>query len=114
MRVLIVDDQPVFRRAARDLLEARGYTVVGEADGLAAALEALDRCAPDAVLLDVHLGAECGFAAAHALVRARPGLSVVLVSADELEDPARVGTCGARGFVLKPCLSHVDLDALWG
>jgi DNA-binding NarL/FixJ family response regulator len=81
-RVLIIDDQPVFRQAARDLLEARGYAVVGEADGLATALAAPGRYVPDAVLLDVCLGKESGFDVARALTGARPGLAVLLVSAD--------------------------------
>jgi DNA-binding NarL/FixJ family response regulator len=51
LRVLIIDDQPVFRRAARELLEARGYSVVGEAGCAAAALEGAKQLEPDAVLL---------------------------------------------------------------
>src|SRR4051794_1775142 len=69
-RVLIVDDQPVFRQVACDLLEARGYAVVAEAEGLATALEALGHSRPDAVLLDVCLDEENGFDVARALTRA--------------------------------------------
>jgi DNA-binding NarL/FixJ family response regulator len=113
-RVLIVDDQPVFRQVARDLLEIRGYSVVAEAEGLATALEALRRAVPDAVLLDVCLGKESGFDVARALTRALPGLPVVLVSADaHYECVERVRECGARGFVLKTRLVHTDLDTFW-
>jgi PleD family two-component response regulator len=52
-RVLIVDDAPVFRQVARELLERRGYTVVGEAGSAASAVDAVEWLAPDAVLLDV-------------------------------------------------------------
>jgi DNA-binding NarL/FixJ family response regulator len=113
-RVLIVDDQPVFRQVARDLLRVRGCSVVAEADCLRTALDALERCAPDAVLLDVRLGAESGFDVARALTRARPGLAVLLVSADEGHAcPERVRECGARGFVPKPRLVDADFGALW-
>lgn len=113
-RVLIVDDQPGFRRAARALLESRGYAVAGEADGLRAALDAVARLAPDAVLLDVCLGCECGFDVARALTCAAPALPVLLVSADAVADcPARISECGARGFVLKDRLADADLGALW-
>ena len=109
-RVLIVDDQPVFRQVARDLLEARGYAVVAEADSLATALDALGRCVPDAVLLDVCLGEESGYDVARALTDARPGLAVLLVSADDRhQSPQLARDCGARGFVLKPRLVHADL-----
>jgi DNA-binding NarL/FixJ family response regulator len=82
-RVLIIDDQPVFRGVARELLETRGYAVVGEADCMTSALEAVGRCAPDAVLLDVCLGEESGFDVAHALTGVAPDLAVPPVSADD-------------------------------
>ena len=102
-RILIVDDQPVFRSAARTLLAARGYTVVGEADCARSALEAADRLAPDGVLLDVCLGAECGLDVAHALTGAQPSLAVVLRLRRSARTRARNGCarCGARAFVLQ-------------
>src|SRR4051794_221311 len=114
-RVLIVDDQPVFRLAARQLLEARGHVVVGEADGGAAALQALAQWGPDAVLLDVGLGSECGFEVARALIAAQAGIAVVLVSADGGGIASeRVRECGARGFVAKQRLGDADFAAIWG
>jgi DNA-binding NarL/FixJ family response regulator len=113
-RVLIVDDQPIFRRAARDLLELRGYSVVAEADRSSVAFDAVERLAPDVVLLDVCLGTESGFDVARALTRAYPELPVLLVSADEARGhPESVRECGARGFVLKSRLAHTDLTAHW-
>ena len=113
-RVLIVDDQPAFRRVVRDLLIRRGHAVVGEADSLITALAAFQQCEPDAVLLDVCLGNESGFDVARVLTGQRPGLPVVLVSTDDrYEDEARVQACGARGFVLKSRLADADLGTLW-
>ena len=113
-RVLIVDDQPVFRRVARDFLEARGYVVVAEADGVATAMEALRRCVPDAVLLDVCLGEESGFDVARALTGVAPDLAVLLVSADDRYTCREsVRDCGARGFVLKARLVDADLGTFW-
>jgi DNA-binding NarL/FixJ family response regulator len=114
LRFLIVDDQPVFRCVARVLLAARGHEVVGEADCAAGALDAVARLAPDMVLLDVCLGAECGFEVAHALTQAQPGVAVVLVSSDWPRACAeRLHNCGARGFVLKSELAAVDLSRLY-
>jgi DNA-binding NarL/FixJ family response regulator len=113
-RVLIVDDAAVFRDVACELLQRRGYTVVGEAGTGAVAREMTDRLAPDAVLLDVRLPDCDGFALAAALVDARPGLSVLLTSADRVPpDPAQVTACGARGFVLKSRLAAADLAQFW-
>jgi DNA-binding NarL/FixJ family response regulator len=114
-RVLIVDDQPVFRGVARELLESRGYTVVAEAYGMATAMEALERCGPDAVLLDVCLGEESGFDVARALTGMRPDVAVLLVSSDDAyRSNERVLRCGARGFVLKARLVKTDLGTFWG
>jgi len=64
--VLVVDDDPEFRELAGRLLAASGLTVVGEADGVAAALEAAVQLKPSAVLVDVELPDGDG-------VHARPG-----------------------------------------
>jgi CheY-like chemotaxis protein len=114
LRVLIVDDSAPFRRAARELLQRRGYLVVGEAGTAAAALDAVDRAAPDALLVDVGLPDGCGFELAAALTRAQPDLAVLLMAADD--HPAgteRLRASGARGFVLKSCLAAAPLERYW-
>jgi DNA-binding NarL/FixJ family response regulator len=114
VRVLIVDDHPVFRRAARALLEARGFVVVGDAACSAAALEAVKQLEPDGVLLDIRLGEESGHELAHALTRLHPAPAVLLVSVLDLGDgEERALACGARGFVLKNRLATTDLDRYW-
>jgi len=113
-RVLIADDQPSFRLAARALLEQRRYSVVGEANCAASAIEAVGRLAPDAVLLDVHLGDDDGFDVARTLTRASPDLAVLLVSAHDYRSQATlIEDSGARGFVLKSELVNVDLAEFW-
>src|SRR3954451_9952459 len=113
-RILIVDDQAVFRRAARGVLECRGYVVVGEADACAPALEAVEQLEPDAVLLDVRLADEDGFEVARTLTDARPALRVLLVSADPVHgSAARVRNSGACGFVPKRELAAADLATFW-
>jgi two-component system nitrate/nitrite response regulator NarL len=111
-RVLIVDDQCAFRQVARGLLEHRGYTVVGEAADATAAVDAATRLRPDAVLLDVRLGEDDGFAVARALARACPGAAVLLVSNDDYHHHTeRVKSSGALGFTLKSQLAVADLAA---
>jgi two-component system nitrate/nitrite response regulator NarL len=111
-RVVIVDDELRFRDAARMLLAARGYEVVGEAWCAASAMDAVERHAPEAVLLDVRLGDDDGFALCASLTRSRPDLAVLLTSADE-QDAKRATRCGARGFVRKSRLIGIDLGEFW-
>jgi DNA-binding NarL/FixJ family response regulator len=112
--VLIVDDAALFRDVARELLERRGYEVVGEAGTAAAAVQMTEQLAPDAALVDIRLPDGDGFALTAALLDARPGLAVLLTSADRVPpDPAGVRASGARGFVLKSQLAATDLAQFW-
>ncbi len=113
-QVVIVDDHATFRGAARMLLEARGYDVVAEAVSADAALAAVEEHEPTAVLLDVRLGEDDGFALCGTLTRRHPELAVLLASDGDFEHMAdRVATCGARGFVPKSRLALVDLGEFW-
>ncbi len=88
--------------------------MVGEADTAARAVEAAERLAPDAVLLDVHLPDGCGFEVSAALTDADPDLAVLLTSTDEPpRRDLRVDLAGARGFVLKCSLASTPLERFW-
>jgi CheY-like chemotaxis protein len=114
VRVLIVDDSAPFRRAARELLQRRGYSVVGEADRAASGLAAVERLKPDAVLLDVRLPDGSGLDLCHLLTREQNAPAVLLVSGDSVSDGAVAKAQGARDFVFKADLARVDLHAVWG
>ncbi|HUB04526.1 MAG TPA: response regulator [Solirubrobacteraceae bacterium] len=100
--VLIVDDNGGFRAWARVLLESAGYTVAGEAADGASALAAALASPPEVMLLDVQLPDTDGFEVARRLRAERSDVAVVLTSTrDALDYGARIGSCGARGFVSK-------------
>ena len=63
--ILIIDDDPRFRTQARDLLEADGFVVIGQAVDGASGLEAARSLRPDFVLLDIGLPDVEGFEVAH-------------------------------------------------
>ena len=111
--VLIVDDHPSFRATARAVLEAEGYTVVGEAELAETAVEAARRQRPDIVVLDVELPDGSGFDVAERLTRNGSAFDVVLVSSRDYDDVAPfVSGCGACGFVPKDELSGARIRAL--
>ena len=111
--VLIVDDHPSFRATARLLLEADGFTVVGEAADGAAGIDAARTLRPDVVLLDVNLPDLDGFAVAAQLTANGASPEIVLVSSREARDfGPLIGGCGACGFVSKADLSGSAVRAL--
>jgi DNA-binding NarL/FixJ family response regulator len=112
--VLIVDDHAGFRHAARALLEADGYDVVGESATGNEGLEAVGRLRPDLVLLDVGLPDIDGIEVCGRL-SSRPGGGpmVVLTSSRDASDyPPHFEHCGARGFIAKAELSGDALALL--
>jgi DNA-binding NarL/FixJ family response regulator len=108
--VLIVDDHPAYRAAARTLLEAEGYAVVGEAATGMEALEHVRILQPDLVLLDIGLPDIDGVEVASRLCSADGGPMVVLVSSRDATGYENV--CGARGFIPKAELCGDAIAAL--
>jgi DNA-binding NarL/FixJ family response regulator len=108
--VVIVDDHDGFRAAARKLLEAGEYRVIGEAEDGESAVTAVRELRPDIVLLDVLLPDMNGFEIAGQLAMHS---RVVLVSSRE-ERAFRKALSDSRacGFVYKGDLSLRALDAV--
>jgi DNA-binding NarL/FixJ family response regulator len=83
VRTLIVDDHADVRFLIRTIVAEADLDVeiVGEADGVEAALEQLDELAPDVVVIDARMPRLDGFEAAPMLLARRPGLPIVLCTA---------------------------------
>jgi DNA-binding NarL/FixJ family response regulator len=112
-RVLIVDDHPTFRAAARAMLEADGFEVVGEAADGAGALSACARLEPAVVLLDIQLPDLDGFAVAERLSQQQPAPHVVLVSSRSAAGyRRRLAGAPVRGFLAKSELSGESLATM--
>ena len=111
--VLIVDDHAGFRGLARRLLEASGFTVVGEAEDGASALAAVEELRPALVLLDVVLPDTDGFAVAERLAENGAVPVVILTSSREAADfGERLHRSLASGFIHKDDLSGAALAKL--
>jgi DNA-binding NarL/FixJ family response regulator len=103
VRVMIVDDDPLVRAAIAMILgPAPGVDVVGEAVDGVEVLAAVDRYAPDVVLMDIRMPKVDGLTATE-LLRARPHPPeiIVLTTFDADEYVLRALRAGASGFLLK-------------
>jgi DNA-binding NarL/FixJ family response regulator len=113
LTVVIVDDHAGFRSAARALLEAEGFDVVGEAGDGASGLAAVGLLCPRVVLLDIQLPDIDGFEVAERLAGAGDPPVVVLVSTRGISAyRRRLARSPARGFISKSELSGSALSAL--
>lgn len=103
IRVLVVDDHPLFRQGViQSLNKAGNIAVVGEAqDGREALRKAIDLL-PDVILLDISMPAGSGLEAVRALSDAVPVSRIIMLTVSEDEDTLLTALkSGARGYLLK-------------
>jgi two-component system invasion response regulator UvrY len=115
VKVLAVDDQAVFRRVARQLVQSTdGFELVAEAASGEEALALAEELHPDLVLLEVRMPGLDGIETARRLPAVAPGAVVVLISLERVADlPQAISTVGAAAHVRKQELSPRRLRGLW-
>jgi len=101
--VFIVDDHPVFREGLVQLIEGENdLTVCGEAGDAEHALEAIPRCKPDLVVVDITLPGRSGLDLIKELRALNGGIKLLVVSMhDEALYANRVLRAGGDGYVMK-------------
>ena len=100
-RVVIVDDHHLFRSGVRAELGDE-LQVVGDAGGVEEAVEVIRACAPDVVLVDVHMPDGGGVELIHRVSGELPQVRFLALSvSDAAEDVIAVIRAGARGYVTK-------------
>jgi two-component system, NarL family, invasion response regulator UvrY len=115
VRVLTVDDQVVFRDAARDVITATpGFEQVGDAESGEEAMVEVERLRPELVLLDVRMPGIGGIETARRITSAHPGTVVVLITIEDARNLAgAVEGSGAVALVRKQDFGPSLLRALW-
>ena len=103
VRVVVVDDHPLFRQGIGALIrDSAGTELAGEG---ASGEEAVALCAqlePDVVVMDVHMPGLGGVEATRQILQARPQTAIVMLTMMDEDDSVFAALrAGARGYVLK-------------
>jgi len=115
IRVLLVDDHPLFRDGLTSLLEKdERFQIVGEAENGEAAIVAAARLAPDVVLMDIQMPGIGGLEATRRLLATQPSLKVIMLTvSDKDDDLFEAIKAGAQGYLLKTVTGARELaDAI--
>ena len=103
IRVVIVDDHPLFRRGVRDMVEQESrFEVVGEAGDGETALAEVKRLKPTVALVDLHVPKVNGLELVRALGELRPPVAVIVLTMHSEEATFNAAMdAGAQGYILK-------------
>ena len=113
LRVLVVDDHPIWRDGVARDLEAAGFTVCGTAGDAAQALRVATATRPDVVLLDLQLPDGSGVDVARQLgVLSPPPRILVLSASGERQDVLDAMTAGATGYLVKSASAAELVDGV--
>jgi len=114
IRVLLVDDQALFREGLRTLLDLQAdIEVVGEAKDGREAIEAVARVAPDAVLMDMQMPVLDGVAATRDIRAKHPNTQVIVLTTFDDDEYVFEGLrAGAVGYLLKDVTSDRLAEAI--
>jgi DNA-binding NarL/FixJ family response regulator len=102
LRVMVVDDHPMWRDAVERDLVLAGHDVVAVASNGREALARFPASRPDVVVLDLHIPAPGGVEVTAALMRQNPAVRVLVLSASaEQADVLAAVKAGATGYLVK-------------
>ncbi len=103
VRILVADDHTLLRAGLIKLLESMPMIeVVGQACDGPEVLAVADNCRPDVVLLDIAMPKLSGLEVCPALVKAQPGIKVLMLSMHQEQQYVRKALqTGAAGYLLK-------------
>ncbi|WP_418791609.1 response regulator [Phosphitispora sp. TUW77] len=114
IRVMLVDDHPVVRRGLQSLLSQHpDICTVGESDGGADLIQAVNNLQPDIILLDIRLIDRSGLDLARQLGRSHPDIHIIiLTSYDDETYLLQAIQAGVRGYLLKSASAEILADTI--
>lgn len=111
--IVIVDDEPITRMDTREILEANGYDVVGEASDGFEAIEVCKKYNPSLVLMDIDMPLLDGIKASKVLTREKLVGGIILLTAFEDKKYIEMAKeVGAFGYIIKPVNEKVFIPTV--
>jgi two-component system chemotaxis response regulator CheY len=111
--ILLVDDAAIMRMMLKDILTKNGYTVVGEAENGAKAVEKYKELKPALVVMDITMPEMNGIQAAKAIKSADSSALIIMCSAMGQQSMVIESIqAGARDFIVKPFQHDRVLEAV--
>lgn len=102
MKILLVDDHPLFLDGLKNLLAGRGLQVAGTAQDGLEALEQARRLRPDLILMDIEMPGLDGLAATRLIKSELPDIQIVMLTMSAAEENLfEAIKSGASGYLLK-------------
>jgi len=120
VRVLVVDDQTLFRQGLVELLKAENsVSVAGQAEDGLEAVRKVGALLPDVVLMDVRMPRLDGIRATARIVARHPSVHVLMLASAQVDETLlEAMRAGALGYVLKDadheCLVEAIMEAARG
>ena len=113
IRIIIIDDHPLFRAGvAHSLGVEPDFTVIGQAENGEDGIDLAKSLRPDVVMLDVSMPGIDGIATAARIAAALPETRILMLTVSENEDSLMAALkAGAHGYVLKG-VSSIELRAI--
>jgi len=112
-KILLVDDAPILRLKLKNILEAGGFTVAGEAKDGEEAFSKYKELKPDLVTMDIIMPVKDGIEALQDILNYDKTARVIMVTAlDQRDSLMRAIRLGAVDYIVKPFEDDRVIDAV--
>lgn len=114
IRIVIADDHPIFRRGLAEIVAStRDFSVVGEVENGARALELVEQSSPDVAILDLDMPVLDGIAVAKMIHERRLPVKVIFLTMHRNQSVVRsMNKIGVSGYVLKDAVLDEIVDCI--